>query len=182
MKKPCLLKRNKHLASGSAEAEEWAASISVVLLGMKTHMEQHCLGSRASAPLHQPKETQSATFTHGDLINRHPADFSKSSTLTPSITKLFWWKWLKLTIIISFRDAPRGFGKAQTSLFTEHNAKKSLSWRAHPPQRQGNQGIAERKERRQKILAQDQKADPWQSYNKTHLLWSTHEAMLTLQY
>lgn len=118
---------------------------------------------QAPASLHQPKETQSAAFTHGDLINRHPTDFSKSSTLTPSITKLFWWKWLKLTIIISFRYAPRGFGEAQASLFAEQSAKKSLSWRAHPPQRQGNQGIAERKARRQKIFAQGQKAGPWQS-------------------
>lgn len=119
--------------------------------------------SRASASPHQPNETKSATCTHGDLINRHPTDFSKSSTLPSCITKLFWWKWLKLTIIISFREAPRGFGEAQTSLFTEHNAKKQLSWRAHPPRRQGNQGTAERKAWRQKIVAQGQKAGPWQS-------------------
>lgn len=72
--------------------------------------------SRASASPHQPNETKSATCTHGDLINRHPTDFSKSSTLPSCITKLFWWKWLKLTIIISFREAPRGFGEALARL------------------------------------------------------------------
>lgn len=65
--------------------------------------------SWALASLHQPYETKSATFTYGDLINMHPTDLSKSRTLLSSITKFFWWKWLKLTIIICVRDAPRGF-------------------------------------------------------------------------